>query len=69
MPSTEHKTIIFAAKGDEFNQQVAQMDLRLTELASEGWLVIPANSFRYREGMDEVMVFHYLLTREEAGNV
>ena len=30
MPSTEHKTIIFAAKGDEFNQQVAQMDLRLT---------------------------------------
>ena len=32
MPSTEHKTEIFTAKGDEFNQQVAQMDQRLSDL-------------------------------------
>ena len=62
---TEYKTLIWTAKGPDFNQQVLEMDQRLTKLAADGWAVKTCNSFRFHLKGKEVMVFHYLIFKND----
>ena len=58
-----YKSEVWTAEGKDFENQVFEMDKKLSELGStpQKWRVHTCNSFKYQTAQGETMVFHYLL--------